>query len=666
MGDMPSTPRRGTYDFAFLLNILAGVLIAIAFVTIAVTSIYSRHQKLEESAALTALRWSEVLDDQPERLTPVLDGERIGYAEMLFFETLAHISNIHRYKIYDSNGRVLLSSDKLHRVGMVLTDEPRLPEGFAETLTEMAITMTRSDGTDDPRVYADVFFPVTASNGATGVLEVLVDQSEEQAIYREEMIRAIGLAAGLALIGFLTTGATAVLLRRKRKSDALIQRMAHYDALTGTANRREFVHLLEERLRPEAPGAGMVALHAVDVDCFKLINDTLGHDVGDAVLVKFSQSLQRCLGRDEVLARLGGDEFAVIQTKVANPAQTLELADAMIQATRSIREALGVPLTVSASIGIAVAPVHADNAVDLQKCADVALYKAKTCGRDRRMLFADGMDGALRERTRLRMLLRTASARDAFELHYQPLHRAQDGSLCAFEGLLRLQDGEGGFVSPGDFVPVAEEMGMMPRIGAWVLQRACLDAAQWPPEVGISVNLSPQQFNEDVVSVVSSALAMSGLAPHRLELEVTESLFIHNAAKVGEQLSELKALGVGIAMDDFGTGYSSLSYLWMFPFDKLKVDRSFFRDIEESQEQREVLRTIIAMSQAMSLDVTAEGIETEVQRDFACNAGYNELQGFLYHRPMPLTDVADYIQSKSATHAANATGTAWISEPLAS
>ncbi len=255
------------------------------------------------------------------------------------------------------------------------------------------------------------------------------------------------------------------------------------------------------------------------------------------------------------------------------------------------------------------------------------------------------MDGELKTRNTLRVMLRHALETDAFELHYQPIHEAESGALLGFEALLRLHDGDGGMISPAKFIPIAEDMGLTPRLGQWVLNEACRTASQWPADLSIAVNLSVQQFREDLVTVVESALALSGLAASRLELEITELLFIAEPDSVTEQLHRLKALGVRVVMDDFGTGYSSLSYLWKFPFDKLKVDRSCFMSLDQSENVGEVLRTISAMSGAMNLRVVAEGIETEVQRAFACQAGYDELQGFLCGRPMPLEAVTQYIRT---------------------
>ena len=447
----------------------------------------------------------------------------------------------------------------------------------------------------------------------------------------------------MAVLALLHTFHASRLIGTLRRSEARVKHMAHHDTLTDLANRSQFNEALAEAFKGARENDVHVAVHMVDLDGFKAINDTQGHDTGDAVLRMVSERLVSTARDTDVVARLGGDEFALIQRGVVTIEQAQRLGDRLSERVRDIREIDGVPVAVGASVGTAVAPFHANDADAVVKCADIALYAAKDAGKNRCAVFTSGMEEVLKERNALRELLFKAIEEDGFELHFQPLHRAEDQTLCSFEALVRLPDGKAGLVSPGRFIPLAEELGLTTKLGNWVLRKACLTATLWPDHLRVSVNLSPQQFEGDVVAVVTEILAETGLAPNRLELEITEGLFLNETPNVLEQLNALKSLGVRIAMDDFGTGYSSLSYLWQFPFDKLKVDRSCFQSLGRNDDVAEVLRTIISMGHAMNLCVTAEGIETLEQQDFAAAAGYDELQGFLLGKPMPETDLAAYI-----------------------
>ncbi|WP_170134994.1 putative bifunctional diguanylate cyclase/phosphodiesterase [Acuticoccus kandeliae] len=608
-------------------------------------SIVSAEDELRGIAQQEATRWVDGALAPSIAVEGLFLGRGLPESEEAHLATLANGGNVVQFEIFGLDGTpiVAYANGTFRDVGAMPSD----PQMVLEAAEGRAVADIRhgTDADGMPPYYSVLDVPLRRYGQVVGMARVYSDESGAKAVYDDEMVRSMVLSSVLAGLALTSSIAIGFLLHRQQRADARIHHLAHHDPLTGVANRHQYQEFLAETMDAVHRGSETsFALHLLDLDGFKHVNDTLGHDVGDGVLRRVAREAARLLGPEDLLARLGGDEFAIVQRRIANPEAAEALAAEIIHSVSLIDSVEGQTIRVSASVGITIAPAHACDVGDLQKCADVALYRAKESGRDRAVTFEAGMDVELRERALLRMKIRAATETMSFELYFQPIHRATDGALTGFEALLRLPDGEGGHIPPGIFIPVAEEMCLTPRIGAWVLRQACIAAATWDVPLSISVNLSPQQFEENVVREVEAALTQSNLEPDRLGLEVTESLLIKDPEAVGTQLSALKDLGVRLVMDDFGTGYSSLSYLWKFPFDKVKVDRSCFMSLGQAERVGEVLRTISAMSDAMDLEVTAEGIETEYQRDFARLAGYDELQGFLYSRPMPETEVLSYIR----------------------
>jgi predicted signal transduction protein with EAL and GGDEF domain len=350
---------------------------------------------------------------------------------------------------------------------------------------------------------------------------------------------------------------------------------------------------------------------------------------------------------DDVVARFGGDEFVVLQLGLAQPRGAKVLADRLIRILSAPYDIGGTSLNCGVTIGIAVAPTDADNWDQLLSRADAALYKAKDGGRNSVCFFTSGMGAIFKQRTNLEVELRRALESKSFNLAYQPLFSFHDESLTGFECLLRWPQ-NWLFRSPADFIPVAEESGLIVPIGEWILITACRTAAAWDNHLKIAVNISPVQFRQgDLVGIVERALAISGLVPNRLELEVTESLWLQDSDTVLDQLSRLRSLGVSIALDDFGTGYSSLAYLWRFPFDKVKIDRSFVAAIQSDPKALAIVQTIVAMAKALNLTVTAEGVETEEQARALREAGCDQVQGFFYGRPLSLAVAEEIVEIQS-------------------
>jgi diguanylate cyclase (GGDEF)-like protein len=377
-----------------------------------------------------------------------------------------------------------------------------------------------------------------------------------------------------------------------------------------------------------------VAVLMIDLDRFKDINDTFGHAIGDEVLKTVALRLRSAIRTEDSVARFGGDEFVILQVGIAQPSGASLLASRLIGVLSEPCEIDGAQLACGASIGIAVAPPDGGDLNKLLACTDAALYKSKAEGRNSVSFFEPGMNAKIRRRRQIEMDIWRALETDSFRLAYQPVYSFSDGRLLGFEALLRWPEGWGP-QSPADFIPVAEESGLINRLGAWALETACKTAASWTNPLKVAVNLSSVQFrNGDIVSVVEDALSASGLSSERLELEVTESLWIGDKDSVFSQLGRLRRLGVSISLDDFGTGYSSLAHLWRFPFDTLKIDQSFVREMETDPKAAAIVNTVTALGKALNLTTTAEGVETETQARFLREAGCDQVQGFLYGRPL--------------------------------
>jgi diguanylate cyclase (GGDEF)-like protein/PAS domain S-box-containing protein len=432
-------------------------------------------------------------------------------------------------------------------------------------------------------------------------------------------------------------------IHERKLSQASVERLAYHDSLTGLPNRVRFHDRLEQAIASVARG-GSFALLCLDLDNFKAVNDALGHPSGDVLLRRVADRLSAAVREADVVARIGGDEFLMLVMGQANPADTAALAERILASLAIPVKVNSHLLAVDASIGIAMCPrdgVHPDK---LMQSADLALYRAKAAGRQTYRFFEAEMDERMRQHQAMKIELRTALDRNELDLAYQPLVGLQSGRVEGFEALLRWNHPERGTVSPTDFISAAEVTGLIVPMGRWALLRACCEAKLWPDNVRVAVNLSPVQFGQrDLPLAVSDALSASGLAPERLELEITESVpLLTNEANLSV-LHDLREIGVSIALDDFGTGYSSLGYLHRFPFSKIKIDRSFVSRISEAQDARTLVKTIIAMARALGISVTAEGVETQAQADFLHAQGCGQVQGYLFSRPVRARDVPSLI-----------------------
>lgn len=422
-------------------------------------------------------------------------------------------------------------------------------------------------------------------------------------------------------------------ITERRQTERKLAYMAHYDTLTGLVNRNLLQEKLSDLLSHNATPAIPVAFFSLDLDLFKEVNDTLGHDIGDKLLGRVAQRLRGCADGSDIVARMGGDEFAILRDISSGPYEHELFAATILEAISQPYNIDGQEIVIGGSLGIALS----DGSMDpeqLLKHADLALYRSKANGRGSYSLFQTEMDIELQARKTMEKDLRRALAEDQFEVFYQPIVNVHDEEICGFEALVRWNHPEHGYVPPAEFVPVAEDIGLISRISEIVLARACALAAKWPNRLSLAVNLSAIQFRSSrLVDTISEALATSGLAASRLELEITESILLMESEQTLAILHQLRDLGVRIAMDDFGTGYSSLSYLARFPFDKIKIDKSFVRDLDTRADSRSIIKLIAGLGRSLDICTTAEGVETEEQLEELRAAGCTEVQGYYFAVP---------------------------------
>jgi diguanylate cyclase (GGDEF)-like protein/PAS domain S-box-containing protein len=436
-------------------------------------------------------------------------------------------------------------------------------------------------------------------------------------------------------------------ITERKQAEARIAHMAHHDALTDLPNRVLFRLRLTDALSRRSRAGDLLGALCLDLDNFKLVNDTLGHPNGDRLLQAVAERIECVMRKGDSAARLGGDEFAILVPGVKAPEDLAALAQRLIAVVSEPYQVEGQAVSIGTTVGIAVAPGDGGDADRLLRNADMALYRAKADGKGTFRFFEPDMDARAQARRQLEIDLRSALADESLEVHYQPLVELATGTIVGLEALLRWPHPSRGYIPPSEFIPLAEETGLITPLGNFALRRACADATRWPPHVKLAVNLSPLQFRVgNVFLTVRAALQETGLAPDRLDLEITESVLLEKTDQVIASLHALRALGVRISMDDFGTGYSSLSYLRSFPFDKIKIDRSFVRDLQGNSHTLAIVRAVLGLASGLGMTVVAEGIETK--QDLACleAEGCREGQGYLFSKARPQADVLELLASE--------------------
>src|ERR1700739_4773401 len=608
---------------------------------------------LRDDAQATSSGWvSMLVARNPDILTLFSDASPSVQTKRVLDEA-SQVGDIYRFRIWDRAGNLVYKSERLKSAGApILFSEKRVTKAVASG----SVVNEVHEGGPPQNVpfFVESFVPVKQNGAVIGVFDIYLDQSDDEVLYKRSLFLTEGIIAILVIVaaglpGYLTY------CQMRTISDARVEAQfrSEHDGLTGIMNRRRLNDVARSALALNRRNKSHIAALMIDLDRFKDINDSFGHTAGDEVLKAVAMRLKSSLREEDSVARFGGDEFVVLQVGIAQPSGARFLADRLIAVLAETYDVDGTALHCGASIGVAIAPLDANDFETLIACADAALYKSKAEGRNSVSFFEPGMDANIRERRQIETDIRRALATDSFQLAYQPLHSFQDGRLLGFEALLRWPEGWSP-QTPAVFIPVMEESGLINQVGAWVLETACKTAANWTNPLRVAVNPSPVQFRPgDIVSVVKRALRTSGLDPQRLELEVTESIWIQDTDNVLDQLAHLRRLGVSIALDDFGTGYSSLTYLWKFPFDTVKIDRSFVREMESEPIAAAIVNTIMALGKTLGVRITAEVVETPAQAQILRKAGCDQAQGFLLGRPLP---------SASANALANA-GPPAIKEP---
>ena len=457
------------------------------------------------------------------------------------------------------------------------------------------------------------------------------------AIYSRQLVYGDQPAVLLALMD----------ITERKRAEARLAFMAQHDGLTGLPNRNLLRQQMDEILSHTRRSAEKAAVLVLGLDNFKAVNDALGHGIGDKLLRNVAKRLRSTLREQDTLARLNSDEFAMVQSGLTRPEDAVLLAKRVLEALADPYMLDGHSVVIGASIGIAMAPGDGDESEKLLKNADMALSRAKNEQRGTFSFFEAGMDARAQSRRRIEIDLRDAIQNDVLRPYYQPLIDLSSGRITGFEALVRWPHPERGMVSPAEFIPVAEETGLINGLGGLMLRRACMDAALWPDDVRVAVNLSPLQFRTgNLLSIVMDALKQSGLPAKRLELEITETLLLEKSSQVLATLHALRALGVRISMDDFGTGYSSLSYLRSFPFDKIKIDQSFVRGLDANRDAQAIVRSIVSLGIGLGVIITAEGVETEAELSCLRAEGCHEGQGFLFSRARPNAEIIGLLKAQ--------------------
>lgn len=478
----------------------------------------------------------------------------------------------------------------------------------------------------------------TVINPITQLTRNIVALAGSGATDRKDLLPAKGMDE-LATLARTFNGLIETLVH-KQELEVQLAHMAHHDSLTGLPNRALFHERLQQEL-VRARRDESFAVLCLDLDRFKSVNDTLGHPVGDRLLQAVADRMRDCARETDIVARLGGDEFAIIQVATREPQGVTVLAERLLEAMAEPFDVAGHQVVIGTSIGIALVPSDGLDTDQIIRSADMALYRAKADGRGMFRFFEPEMDAKMQARRTLELDLRRAILKSEFELFYQPLVNLETNQVSGFEALLRWNHPTKGVVHPSDFIPVAEETGLIVPLGEWTIRNACLEAVAWPNEIKVAVNLSPVQFkNKGLAVAVAAALAHSGLSPRRLELEITESVLLLETHATLSILHQLRDLGVKISMDDFGTGYSSLSYLRSFPFDKIKIDQSFVRDLSERADSIAIIRAVSGLGRNLGMATTAEGVETVEQLAQLRLEGCSEVQGYLFSKPTQALNVA--------------------------
>jgi diguanylate cyclase (GGDEF)-like protein len=578
------------------------------------------------------LRGASVLEDLRRNQQQLRDAQKLEREQSERFE--AALGNMSQgLCMFGADARLIVTNRRFRDIYGLPPSSGTPGQPIKELLQSSPLFIRQADGTADAMLVEHL---ALTSRRSSVVL------TQELASGRVVTITHEPMSGG----GFVDTFTD---VTDQRLAEARMVHMALHDPLTDLPNRLHFRQRLEAELRRVGRGE-LCAVLCLDLDQFKTINDTLGHPVGDALLKAVTDRLSHIVRQTDTVARLGGDEFAIVQSSVNHPQDATALAGRLLHELGAPYEVAGHNVVISTSIGIAIAPEDGFDPDLLLKSADIALFQAKSDGRNRYRYFEPEMDALMQARRELELELRHAVAANELELFFQPLINLKDKRISGFEALLRWRHPKRGMISPAEFIPIAEETGLIVQIGEWVLRDACRHAQSWPGTLKVAVNISTVQFrDDDLVPIVTRALHDSGLDPSRLELEITESVMIHNFDAALTMLRQLKNIGVSIAMDDFGTGYSSLGYLRSFPFDKIKIDQSFVKGLGNKADCAAIIRAVTGMCDSLGITATAEGVETAQQLSLLQAQRCTEIQGYLVTQPRPANEVQALIREFGQT-----------------
>lgn len=614
------------------VGMILSVLVAMAFARALVKPILAvtrAMQKISRGAVDVEIGYHDRKDEIGQmveaiatfRRTTQLNAEMIAAQSRRFDAALNNMS--HGLCMFDADGTLIVRNSRYLEIYGLPPDSIRPGSTLPEVLAHLAAAGVTSE--DQTEYMADLSAALAQGNSAQYTRELRDGRSVQ--VCNQPMPGG----------GWVATHED---VTERIGNERRVTHMARHDALTGLPNRLYFRERTEAAL-PQLRRGESFALLCLDLDHFKDVNDTRGHPGGDKLLRLVADRLRQNVRETDILARLGGDEFAIVQVAIHGSKEVMILAERIVAELSQPYEIDGQEVIVAASVGVAIAPDDGDDQEQLFKKADMALYRAKADGGGTVRFFESEMDARAQGRHQLEMELRRAVAQNEFVVHYQPIVDLKTNTVSAFEALVRWNHPERGLVMPDGFITVAEEIGLIGRLGEWVLRQACAEAMKWPRDVRVAVNLSPSQFRKNLVPSVVGALVSSGLSASRLELEITESVLLQDTETTMSMLRELNAAGVSISMDDFGTGYSSLSYLHSFPFDKIKIDRSFVNGLSTNSNSVAIVKAVAGLGRTLGIKITAEGVETREQLDWLRSEGCAEAQGYFFSCAQPAADLAE-------------------------
>ena len=630
---------------------LVQILVALLFLTLVAGSVGiisgAAQEILRSQAEATARGWANYLTANVPDLRLIAAGRPPSSRSAALFDRVHGMGDIFLLEVLDLEGRPRFISQAGGAVTLQSNASPDERRAVIQHARQgmLEINTQRGKGGKEPAYFTDVLVPIVDGKSVIGILNIYIDLSQSY----QSLVRVLtGATVSFGLVLLVAIGLPGIgfwlQTRQKELVETKLRFLAQHDALTELANRSSLMSKLERALTISSGTSDKLAVLCMDLDHFKDVNDALGHDAGDQLLKDVAGRLRQVLRPNEHVARAGGDEFIILQENIGN-------CDAASDLARRLLGAFSRPfligehvLRIGPSIGIAMGPDDGADPELLAKNADTALHAVKAGERGSFQFFEAAMDQLQQRRRHVADQVRLACENNGFMLNFQPVFSLGTGLLAGFEALVRLRDTGGEMVSPAEFVPVAEELGLVTKIGEFVLETACEQASAWPSDLTVAVNISPDEFRAgNVVERVAAALAKSGLEPERLEIEVTEGVLLADTDTTRRTIDGLKKLGVAIVLDDFGTGYSSLSYLWQFRFDKIKIDQSFVKAIGVNDNVSDIIRTIIALGRALDLRVTAEGVETEAQAAVLRAMRCDLVQGYLFGAPVAQPDVPAFV-----------------------